>query len=252
MMSFDWTTFVLEILNFLVLVWLLQRLLYRPALTLLDARQQRIRQQSEQAEQTLREAETLRQEYQTKLADWDSRQQAERHELDEELARLRADALDKLQQTLAEEEAKYRSRSQSRIASREAALAREAAVAAYGQTATLLQRLASVDLTLRIAEVFLEDLAQLTDDERTSLCKAAAMLIEASAVNIATAHPLPEAMQQQLNGALSVAAEKPLQFSFKQDPSLIAGLRAVVGECQLHANLADELAFFRRQANHER
>jgi len=252
MMSFDWTTFVLEILNFLVLVWLLQRLLYRPALAMLDARQQRIRQQSEQAEQSLRDAETLRQEYRSKLADWDGRQQTDRHELDAELARLRTEGLEKLQQTLAEEEAKYRSRSQSRIAAREAALTREAAAAAYGQTAKLLQRLASADLTLRIADLFLEDLAQLADEDLAALRKAAAMLIETSAVNIASAHPLPETVQHLLTGALADATDKPLRFSFEHDPSLIAGLRAVVGECQLHANLADELAFFRCQTNHER
>jgi F-type H+-transporting ATPase subunit b len=27
-------------------------------------------------------------------------------------------------------------------------------------------------------------------------------------------------------------------------------VRGVVGECQLHANLADELAFFRRESKH--
>ena len=29
-MQFDWTTFALEIVNFLVLVWILRRFLYRP------------------------------------------------------------------------------------------------------------------------------------------------------------------------------------------------------------------------------
>ena len=33
-MELDWTTFVLEIVNFLVLVWILQRYLYRPVLAL--------------------------------------------------------------------------------------------------------------------------------------------------------------------------------------------------------------------------
>ena len=31
-MEFDWTTFALEVVNFLVLVWLLKRFLYRPVL----------------------------------------------------------------------------------------------------------------------------------------------------------------------------------------------------------------------------
>ena len=38
-MQFDWTTFVLEVLNFLVLLWILKRFLYQPVLDVLDARQ---------------------------------------------------------------------------------------------------------------------------------------------------------------------------------------------------------------------
>ena len=37
-MEFDWTTFALEALNFLVLVWLLKRFFYRPVLAVIEAR----------------------------------------------------------------------------------------------------------------------------------------------------------------------------------------------------------------------
>ena len=37
-MDFDWTTFALEVLNFLVLVWLLKRFFYRPVLAAIEAR----------------------------------------------------------------------------------------------------------------------------------------------------------------------------------------------------------------------
>ena len=54
MMQFDWTTFILEMLNFLVLVWILQRLIYRPVLAMLDARQQRLKDESGRAELSIR------------------------------------------------------------------------------------------------------------------------------------------------------------------------------------------------------
>lgn len=250
MMEFDWTTFTLEIVNFLVLVWILQRFLYRPMLSMLDARQQRIKDETERAEHLRLEAETLRQQYEERLADWSQRQETSRHELDAELARLRRSALETLQKSLADEEAKQRIRNQSSIDSREAALVREAAETAYAQAALMLQRLASPQLTHRIAEIFLEDLSTLSESDQTALRKAAAMLIPASAIELVSAHPLPDQMASALSLALSQAAGQNLSFVFRVDPALIAGLRAVIGECQLHANLADELAFFRRQANH--
>lgn len=250
MMQFDWTTFILEILNFLVLVWILQRFLYRPVLAMLDARQQRIKDETERAEQLRNEAEVLRQQYEQRLADWNQQQETSRRQLDEELVQMRGTATENLKQTLADEEAKLRVRNQTLIAAREAALIREAAGAAYGQAAAMLQRLATPQLTQSIVDVFLQDLANMPDSEQAALRKAAAMLIAASAVEVISAHPLDEATRGAVNQGLAAAAGQALQLSYKEDPKLIAGLRAVIGECQLHANLADELAFFRRQANH--
>ncbi len=249
MMQFDWTTFILEILNFLVLVWILQRFLYRPVLAMLDSRQQRIKDETDRAEQLRHEAEALRHEYELRLANWKQQQENSRRLLDEELAQSRDSALESLQQTLADEEAKLRVRNQTLIATREATLVREAAGAAYGQAAAMLQRLASPLLTQRILNVLLEDLQNMPESEHAALQKAANLLPDA-AVEVISAHPLQEIERITLTETLSAAAGKTLQLTFQEDPALIAGLRAVVGECQLHANLADELAFFRRQTHH--
>ena len=37
-MQIDWTTLVLEIINFLVLVWILKRFLYKPVMEAIAAR----------------------------------------------------------------------------------------------------------------------------------------------------------------------------------------------------------------------
>ena len=249
-MQFDWTTFTLEILNFLVLVWILHRFLYRPVLAMLDARQQHIKDETLHAEQLRGEAETLRQQYQQRLADWTRQQEDNHHQLQEELAQLRSSALEELKQTLADEETKLQVRNQSLIAARETALVREASSTAYAQAAAMLQRLSSPELTQRIVDVFLEDLNKLPDSENAALRKAASMLIAASAVEVVSAHRLEENLRARLTQALSAAAGQTLPINFKQDSALIAGLRAVIGECQLHANLADELAFFNRQIHH--
>lgn len=250
MMQFDWTTFILEILNFLVLVWLLQRFLYRPVLAALDARQEHIHDETRHAEQLRSEAEALRAHYEKQMADWNREQENSRRQLDEELAQIRYAALEKLKQTLTDEEAKLRIRNQSLTTAHEAGLVREAANAAYSQAAAMLQRLASPQLTQAILDLFFQDLAALPDGEQSALRKAARQSGNAT-IEIISAHPLDATQQATLIQALSTVAGEPLPASFREDPTLIAGLRAVVGECQLHANLADELAFFRRETNHD-
>jgi F-type H+-transporting ATPase subunit b len=249
-MSFDWTTFALEILNFLVLAWLLKRFLYQPVLALLDARQARINAEATHAGQKLAEAEALRLDYEARLAQWRDDCALSRRQLEEDLARERAAALENLKKSLADEAAKARARDEALAAAREAAVAREAVSAAYSEAAAMLQRLASVELTARLARLCQEDLAALAEDDLATLRKAAAALDAASPVEIIAAHPLDAETRAHLGQALAEAAGRPLQAVFKEAPELIAGLRVGVGECQLHANLADELAFFKQQARH--
>jgi F-type H+-transporting ATPase subunit b len=114
----------------------------------------------------------------------------------------------------------------------------------------MLQRLASPDLTSRLVELFLEDLQALPDSEQIVLSKAAVALTTDSPIEVLSAHDLTESEQTQLSQALTTTTGKALSLMFKQDAALIAGVRVTVGECLLHANLADELAFFKRQNNH--
>ena len=48
-MEMDWSTFILEIINFLILVWILKRFLYRPILEVIARRREGV-------EKTLSEA----------------------------------------------------------------------------------------------------------------------------------------------------------------------------------------------------
>ena len=66
-MRLDWSTLALQLINFAILVWLLQRFLYRPVLRVLDARRQaadaryaEAQRTTEAARQQLAELETQR------------------------------------------------------------------------------------------------------------------------------------------------------------------------------------------------
>lgn len=249
-MQLDWTTFFLEVINFLVLLWILQRFLYKPVMASLDARQQRIKDETARAAQLRDEAEALRLQYQTQLADWAREHEASRHQLEAELQQARGKALDELRKSLLDEAAKKQARDGAVIAAHESALIREAAGEAYKQAARMLVRLASPALTQVIVEVFLADLKALNEAELTTLRKAAQVLISASMVEIRAAHAVDTELQADIGQALSAAAGQTLAPVFIEDASLIAGIRVVVGECQMHANLLDELAFFRRQNQH--
>jgi hypothetical protein len=70
-MPFDWATFGLEILNFLVLVWLLARFLYRPIIGAIARRKAEIADTVAVAQAKEAEAHALARQYEERLASWE-------------------------------------------------------------------------------------------------------------------------------------------------------------------------------------
>lgn len=243
-MQFDWTTFALELVNFFVLLWVLKRLFYRPVMAALDARQQRLHAESAHAGESLRSAESLKQLYEARLGEWNREREGRLRVLDEEIVRERQRRLEAVQAALAAEEERARARAGLAASSQQAALTRKATQQAYAAAAAMLRRLACPALTARIATVFVEDLAALAGAELAALRNAAARL-DGDAVEVTSAHELDAATREAIATALSRATGVTLAVSYKTHPELLAGLRAVVGECLLQASLDDELALFR-------
>ena len=62
-MSVNWFTVAAQIVNFLILVWLLKRFLYKPVLTVMNKRQQKIKDELEQAATLAKTAEKEKKRY---------------------------------------------------------------------------------------------------------------------------------------------------------------------------------------------
>ncbi len=65
-MSIDWITVAAQIANFLVLVWLLKRFLYRPILDGIDAREAEIKERMQEAVDAKEQAQAVEQSYHEK------------------------------------------------------------------------------------------------------------------------------------------------------------------------------------------
>src|SRR5450631_3657146 len=75
-MLIDWFTVGAQILNFLVLVWLLKRFLYKPILNAIESREKRIAAELAAAAATMSAAEAKRDEFSKKSAALDDERSA--------------------------------------------------------------------------------------------------------------------------------------------------------------------------------
>jgi F-type H+-transporting ATPase subunit b len=96
-MQIDWWTLGIQTVNFLIVVWLLTRFLYRPVRRIIDEREAADRKLADEATAKTEEAAKVRAEYEQKMREAEEERQAKEAELHAAMERERDAALEKAQ-----------------------------------------------------------------------------------------------------------------------------------------------------------
>jgi F-type H+-transporting ATPase subunit b len=241
-MEFNLSTFVLEIINFLILIWILQRLFYKPLLDTIAKRKQFIDQSLSDAKNLQLQAEQQRTLYENRQKLWEQEKQSSIAALQQQLDAERAVQLNRLSIDLEQERQKAR----VTLSRQQLELQQQAEKQAMQNGATfagmLLQHAAGPELEARLFDLMIDNLATLP--EACKLCLATLSTKKTVPVKITNVFPLSVEMQQRLEQKLENLITTPLSFQYHQDTALIAGLRIDIGAWVLHANLQHELIGF--------
>lgn len=241
-MGLSWSTFLLEIINFLVLVWILNRFLYRPVLNLINRRRGSIEKDMDDARKLHEEADALRQQYENRLSDWELEQRKARDALDQELDKVRANKLAELDTELEQEKKKNEVIEKRRLQDAVDKIEQTALGQASRFATQLLEQVAGPELETRLVEMAMKEIASLPDERIDSL---RSMWTEAPAeMKVESAYPLQSAQQQSLEKTLRKITGQTAPVNFETNPGLIAGLQVTVGPWILHLNLRDEMKSF--------
>ena len=248
-MQYDWTTFVLEIINFLVLVWLLKHFLYRPVMGVIARRQAAVEQSIAAAQTREQEAQALKTQYENRLVSWEAEKQKAGAALQAEMEAEHGRRVYALDAEIEAERGRRQALAEHQEEEHRRAAEEEAVVQGGRFVARLLARLASPEIDARLADLFIEDLQRLPEAQRQALRTA---LTEDSgpAIRVVSAFPLAEKRQGAIRKALAELAGRDLPCAFAVDDSLLAGVQASLGSWVLSADLRDELRFFTEVAPH--
>ena len=247
-MEFNGTTFALEILNFLVLVWVLQRFLYKPVGSAIARRKAGIEKTIADAQAARAEAEAHKREFEGRLADWARERETAHAQLLEEIGAERARMLEALQASLEQERQKNRVQ-EERHAAQVRRIAEDSARARGAQfVARLLSRLAGADLERKITDVVREDLPHLAEAELQILRAAAAET--GYRIEVTSRYSVANDQRDLIAQALGQVIGKPVVCEYAEDPDLLAGVHLTLGAWVLNANLRDELRFFAETPDH--
>ena len=247
-MAIDWTTFTLEIVNFLVLVWILQHFLYRPVLETLARRRAGIERTLAEARDAETRAGALRAQFENRLADWEQEKAALRVRFEQELTAERSRQMQALANALAQERERNVAQDTHRWDEQRRELETQALEQARRFATALLTRLASPELEARLVEAGMEDFSALPEDQFSGL--ATATRTPGARVLITSAFPLTEGQHERIGEVLATRLGASPALDFRVDATLLAGLRLSLGPWRMNLSLAGELAQFAAATHH--
>lgn len=239
-MLIDWFTVVAQVLNFLILVWLMKRFLYQPILRAIDAREQRIASELAAAAASKLVAEKERTEFERKNEEFDQQRaqllsqavavaNGERQRLLEE-ARTAAETMSAKRQEALRNDYELLNEAIGRRAQTEVfAIARKA-----------LADLAGASLEARMVELFARRLRELDAQAKSELGKA--LKAGSGAATVRSAFDLPVEQRSEIESALEQTFGAGIHVRFEAAPDLIGGLELGAKGRKLAWSISDYLA----------
>lgn len=238
-MLIDWFTVIAQVINFLILVWLLKRYLYRPILDAIDAREKRIAATIADANAKETEAQKQREEYQQKNQAFDQQRNAQMNEMLEAAKAERAQLLDAARQESEDLRGRLQQALRNEQQSLNEELSRRAREEVFAIARKALSDLAGTSLEQRMTEIFLDRLRELNTAQITEL--KSAFKLSSDALQVRTAFELSAQQRTAIETVIAeiLGKQKPVEFIIL--PDLVSGIEIISDGRKIAWSISDYL-----------
>lgn len=239
-MQIDWFTFVAQIINFLILIALLQRFLYKPVIKAMDEREQKITAELEEARLKKIEAEKKEQKLNKELQNLESQKSEMLDEAQKEVNEREKEWMQKLRDEVTDTRKRWVETIESEKESFIKELKKETGNKIIILVDDILRDLSERNIEQQMADFFIEQLHQLDETYQAQLQKTIKQQSDNQA-QVISSFELTEGQKQQITDLLNQASGTELEYIFNTSSDLGFGLQAKIGGWRLGWNLENYL-----------
>ena len=239
-MLIDWFTVGAQALNFLILVWLMKRFLYRPVLDAIDAREKRIAAAIADADQKKAEATKEREEFQHKNEEFDQQRTALLRKATDEAEAERQRLFDEARKAADSWSAKRAETLRNDARNLRQAISRRTQQEVFAIARRTLTDLAGTSLEERMSEVFTRRVRELNSEAKEGLAKA--LKTSSDPMLLRSAFELPSEQRAAIQHALNETFSADIQVRFETAPDSISGIELTTNGQRVAWSIADYLA----------
>lgn len=232
-MQIDWITVSAQIVNFLILVWLLKRFLYQPVIRAMERREQRIADRLNEAQQREQQAGEQVQRYQDKSDELEQRREEILTKAKEEAEQQKKQLPSEAREEVSEKRDSWQRQADQEKEDFLGNLRRQVAESVQTIARKTLRDLADAGLEEQLAHRFIERLKSLDKKARQALADSS------EPARIASAFELDSAVRGRLTRAIHEQLAEGIEVDYTQSPELLCGIELSRGSQRLDWNLAD-------------
>jgi F-type H+-transporting ATPase subunit b len=240
----DWFTVGAQALNFIILIWLMKRFLYKPILHAVDAREKRIAAELADADAKRADAKKERDDFLHKNEEFDGQRAALLKKATDEARVERERLLDEARQAADSVSVKRQESLRSDAGNLNQAITRRAQQEVFAITRKALTDLATTSLEERMGEVFTRRLREMNGQAKVALGQAVKSASEPTLVR--SAFELPPEQRATIQNALNETFSSDLRLRFEVAPDLISGIELSAKGQKVAWSIGDYLASLER------
>ncbi|MBN1641270.1 MAG: F0F1 ATP synthase subunit delta [Anaerolineae bacterium] len=237
MLQINWSTLLLQILNFVVMAIILWRFFFRSVIRILDERSERVSNALEEMKRQERQAETLRTQYEEKMGAAHEQVITMQQQAQEQIAQSKRQVLDETRAEIAamREQAETEVDDAHRQALHQHRQALGRLIAEL--SAKMMRDAATDDYQQASLQRFVEQLEALSDSQLPQPAPEG----EAITARLVSARDLDPQTRAQIEGRITQLVGRQVVVAYETDPALVAGATLRLADTVIDGSLYGRL-----------
>ncbi len=268
-MLIDWFTVGAQAVNFLILVWLMKRFLYKPILNAIDAREKKVAAELADADAKRAEALKERDQFQQKNDEFDRQRLGLMNKAQDDAKAEREKLLEEARQAAEQLRVKSKERFAIDAENLKQSISHRTQQEVFAIARKTLSDLASASLEEQVAATFIRRITEMDSSTRAGLvasltsgitsssisgsasgpisgaasgaASGSASSSASSAATVRSAFELSPEQRAAIEAALNQALSLRLELNFQTAPELISGIELVANGQSIAWNISDYL-----------
>ncbi len=249
-MNINWFTVIAQIINFLLLVWLLKKFLYKPILNAIDEREKKITDTLKDADTQKAIAQKEETGFRKQQEDFDQQKKALMDKAVADADTQRQQLIDAAKIAANDLRTKMEKAAKEKMENDNKQLSGKIQQQVFAITRKALTDIASTDLEAQTANTFNKHLAALKEEEKKQFIDA--FKANPTTILVRTAFDLSVKQQDEIKNTINILLSTDASLQFKTAPEMITGIELSTNGYQfsysftaylnaLEKNLSDKL-----------